>query len=240
MVNNADFCAVFIRGFRVYESSYVILGRRLLWNGILTIKYDLCIMQSHFIIFDLESTCWKLKKPPRKEIIEIGAIRVDEMGRELSVFNAFVRPIITPKLSNFCKKLTGIRQEEVDRANTFDEVILDFEDWLFEHDANLILASWGDYDLKQFALDADYHGLTFDWLKQHICLNDQHARFHQLRQPLSVSNALAADGLSFRGDTHRAIDDAQNTVEIFRHHLGKWKYSKEDFTQVPSYSTFRF
>lgn len=196
-------------------------------------------MKTHFIIFDLESTCWKLKKPPRKEIIEIGAVRIDEMGREISVFSSFVRPIITPKLSNFCKKLTGISQEEVDRAATFDEVILDFEDWLFEHDVNLVLASWGDYDLKQFALDADYHGLTFKWLDQHICLNDQHARFHGLRQPLSVTNALNADGLSFSGETHRAINDAHNTVEIFRHHLGNWKFSKAHFTKVPSHSLWR-
>ena len=34
--------------------------------------------QRHFIIYDLEATCWRSRAPKRVEVIEIGAVKVNE------------------------------------------------------------------------------------------------------------------------------------------------------------------
>jgi len=84
------------------------------------------------IVLDLEATCWeKGTSLERMETIEFGAVRLD--GRTLfpvGEFSRFIRPIEEPVLSDFCKRLTGITQEDVDNAETFPLVFKDFLEWL--------------------------------------------------------------------------------------------------------------
>ena len=51
----------------------------------------------------------------------------------VDVFHSFVRPVINPKLSEFCKSLTGIEQETVDKAEVFQDVLIRFESWMKSH-----------------------------------------------------------------------------------------------------------
>ena len=41
--------------------------------------------------------------------------------------------MINPKLSEFCKSLTGIEQETVDKAEVFQDVLIRFESWMKSH-----------------------------------------------------------------------------------------------------------
>ena len=52
---------------------------------------------------------------------------------KVDVFHSFVRPVINPKLSEFCKSLTGIEQETVDKAEVFQDVLIRFESWMKSH-----------------------------------------------------------------------------------------------------------
>ena len=56
----------------------------------------------NYILYDLEATCW-LGRPPKgiQEIIEIGAVKVNEYGEVLGEYNKFVQPTVNKKLS--CK-----------------------------------------------------------------------------------------------------------------------------------------
>ena len=50
-------------------------------------------------------------------------ISEDEEPHIVDVFQSYVRPVINPKLSEFCKTLTGIEQEVVDKADVFEDVL---------------------------------------------------------------------------------------------------------------------
>jgi len=173
----------------------------------------------HYIIFDLEATCWRLRRPPRQEIIEIGAVKVNHLGERIDEFNAFIKPKLNPKLSDFCKQLTSIEQHEVDGADDFQEVIWKFEDWLYATDDRVTLYSWGDYDKHQFMMDAELHELSIPWVQNHVCLKLEHARLLRLREPVGVKTALELSGMTFEGTSHRGIVDARNTARIFEHHF---------------------
>lgn len=173
----------------------------------------------HYIIFDLEATCWRLRRPPRQEIIEIGAVKVDSEGNRISEFNAFVKPRLNPQLSDFCKKLTSISQTDIDGADEFDEVIWQFEDWLYTSDDRVTLFSWGDYDKHQLVMDAELHNIEIPWVQNHHCLKLEHARLLRLREPVGVKTALELSGMTFEGTSHRGIEDARNTARIFEHHF---------------------
>lgn len=181
----------------------------------------------NIIVFDLEATCFRLKKPPPPEIIEIGAVKLDAEGNEISKFQSFVKPVIAPRLSKFCTKLTGIRQEHVNHADEFDSVIFDFEDWIMQDAQKVpILASWGRYDIQQLHMETQRidHQLLHSY--EHIPLNEEHARINQLQQPIGLSNALKLDNLEFEGTPHGALDDAINASRIFRRFVGQWKIPK--------------
>jgi 3'-5' exoribonuclease 1 len=62
----------------------------------------------NYVIVDLEATCWEGRDSSRNEIIEIGAVLVNEQQEILSEFEQFVRPLMNPVLSEFCKNLTTI------------------------------------------------------------------------------------------------------------------------------------
>lgn len=179
-------------------------------------------MNIQYIVFDLEATCWRLRKPPRQEIIEIGATKLNDAGQRVSEFSAFVRPKLNPKLSSFCKELTSIEQYEIDRAQDFEDVMYDFEDWL--GGTSSLFLSWGDYDRKQLLMDAEIHEIELPWLRHYLCLKLSHSRLLHLREPVGVSTALEYSGLFFEGTSHRAIEDARNTSRLFEHHFDEWQH----------------
>jgi|GEM_PF-3768891 len=53
---------------------------------------------AHILIIDIEATCSKREEVPRDEmeIIEIGAVVVDETGVVLAEFQSFARPVRLP------------------------------------------------------------------------------------------------------------------------------------------------
>ena len=106
-----------------------------------------------YIVYDLEATCWeKGTRPKRMEIIEIGAVRVD--ATKLTIrdeFDTFVQPVSEPELSDFCRNLTSIRQEDIDSAQTFPDALKDFLGWIGTDET--ILCSWGGYDRNQIIVD---------------------------------------------------------------------------------------
>ena len=79
----------------------------------------------HYIVFDLEATCWEERDNRRNETIEIGAVLINEKQEVISEFQQFVKPLMNPVLSDFCTNLTSIQQADVDDAPLFPEAIVD-------------------------------------------------------------------------------------------------------------------
>ena len=176
----------------------------------------------NYIVFDLEATCWKDRSLPLKsEIIEIGALKIDRHQKICDEFSKFVRPKMNPKLSDFCKELTTIRQEDIDEASPFPEVITKFQEWIGQHD-DFVLCSWGFYDKKQLRLDCDLHHLPANWTKDHISLKHQFAQLKNLKRPIGMGGALKMEGLKLEGTHHRGIDDARNIAKIFVKYFDQW------------------
>jgi inhibitor of KinA sporulation pathway (predicted exonuclease) len=113
------------------------------------------------ITVDVEATCWKKGVFSRKkETIEIGAVQLLLEGDEANwpEFQTFVRPLRLPRLSSFCRELTGITQQDVDAAPAFPEALRLFLEWS-QPVERIVLATWSRYDVWQLDLDLEAHGL---------------------------------------------------------------------------------
>lgn len=180
----------------------------------------------NYIIFDLEATCW-LGRPPKGviEIIEIGAVKLNQYGQVLDEFNKFVKPVVNPKLSGFCSGLTKIKQKDVDYAGEFPKIIEEFKDWMISEDDSFLLVSWGDFDNRQLVNDCNLHKLDENWVNgNHINLRKQYMNItHNVRQ-FGLKNTVKREGFEFTGSHHRALSDAQNLAKIFVKYIDEWIY----------------
>ena len=174
-----------------------------------------------YLIIDVEATCWERNQGHygENEIIEIGAVVVNDSYEILGDIQRFVRPVRNPVLSEFCTKLTSIVQSDVDSADIFPHVLQDFQNEVERISGqkmrNMTFCSWGDYDRNQFMRDCDYHGISYPFGK-HRNVKKEFARRHRVR-PTGITGALKILGTRFEGSHHRGIDDARNIARIFIH-----------------------
>lgn len=177
----------------------------------------------NYIIFDIEATCWDgAPLSDIQEIIEIGAVMINDYGEELGSYNRFILPIVCPTLSPFCKKLTSITQEDVNKAKTFPTVIEEFQDWAEVFDEDYMLCSWGDFDRKIFISNCELHKMESDWAEQHINLKQQYREIKNYSKAIGLKAAVRKEGFEFTGTHHRGISDAENLAKIFTKYLDEW------------------
>ena len=170
--------------------------------------------ERRIVVVDVEATCWKKGIFSRqKETIEIGAVQLvlHRAPSRWPEFQTFVRPRRYPRLSSFCRELTGIAQEDVDVAPTFPEALRLLLDWL-EPLERVVLATWSRYDLWQLDLDLEGHGLP----KLAIPVLDVKrlaARIVGSKSLERTARELVPD-LSTVASRHRAVADARRTAQI--------------------------
>jgi len=172
-------------------------------------------VKNKLLIVDLEATCWEDKSMfAEMETIEIGALLIDLHDRDNArEFDCFIRPVRNPILSDFCKNLTSINQEDVDRAETFPVAFPKFLEWAGDLNG-LTFASWGGYDKWQFENDCTYHKIEYPF-EDHFNIKRFFAKAHRNKK-YGLSRAVRKSGLEFEGTHHRGIDDARNIWYVLK------------------------
>ena len=102
----------------------------------------------NYIIFDLEwnSSYNYSSQQFMNEIIEIGALKLDERLNVIDSFKQMIYPHFTKKLSSRCKNLTKITNEEIkENGISFSQAFHDFARWA-KGDDNVFM-SWSNSDL---------------------------------------------------------------------------------------------
>jgi len=150
------------------------------------------------------------------ETIEIGLVVIDLETLEIvDEFQRFVRPQSNPVLTDFCKQLTSIQQEDVDGAGIYVEVGQELGGFIARY-PNAAWASWGDYGARQLERDAGFASCPFllEGLP-HFNARKWHAGLYDNR-PKSLKQTVESLSLVWLGTYHRGIDDARNVASIVK------------------------
>jgi 3'-5' exoribonuclease 1 len=169
--------------------------------------------ERRIVVVDVEATCWKKGVFSRKkETIEIGAVRLlpDRDPSTWPEFHTFVRPLRLPRLSSFCRELTGITQANVDAAPSFPEALRLFLEWS-DPSTRVVLAAWSHYDVWQLDLDLEAHGLPTLALP-FLDVKKLASRMVGGKSLEETARELAPDCDAL--PRHRAIADARRTARI--------------------------
>lgn len=174
------------------------------------------ISQKYYLIVDLEATCADDNSIPRRrmEMIEIGAVLLNSQTLQIeSEYQTFVKPILNPVLTEFCKSLTSISQQDIEEAPLFPAALKDFQSWFYPC-GSYRFCSWGDYDRHQFVQDCQLHGVGYPFPGDHLNLKKAFSIKINSIKKFGMAGALAKLGLELEGVHHRGIDDARNIARI--------------------------
>ncbi|XBI63532.1 ERI1 exoribonuclease 2-like [Triticum dicoccoides] len=178
-----------------------------------------------FVVVDFEATCVKDARIFPQEIIEFPAVLVDgATGRIESAFRRYVRPKHHPVLTQFCRELTGIRQEDVDGGVDLGDALWLHDAWLKAATAGagnkrrvrLAVVTWGDWDCRtMLEFECRFKGIEKpSYFDQWINLRVPFQAAFGGGGRVNLQEAVRAAGLDWEGRLHCGLDDARNTARL--------------------------
>lgn len=176
------------------------------------------------VFFDFEMKCDNRGMAyENMEAIRLGAVKYDLNTKSITQFDRYIQPASPEPLSDFCKKLTGIKDRDLVTAEPFPLVFKEFLYWVGGVKKSRFF-SWSKSDMSRLEIDSALHGLpsvTIDKIQSRYVDFQQTFTQRVSKDNLSVENALALYGLQFQGDPHNPMYDAYNTLQIFLHYYSQ-------------------
>jgi len=150
------------------------------------------------------------------EIIEIGAVKLDDHRQYLESFSAVIKPKVYKRLHYVTRELTGISNNELRNGEQFSHAIVDFMLWCGDE---YMFCTWGNTDLIELQRNMKYYRLD-DLLKGPIKYYNVQKLFRKLHTDDDTAvNSLEAVveyfNIEKQDEFHRAICDAKYTAAIF-------------------------
>ncbi len=175
----------------------------------------------NYIILDLEwnNTYCKKKKGFFNEIIEIGAVKLNDRLEVTDTFSSFIKVQITKKLHSRVKELTHITNDDIVQGVPFSQTMSNFRKWV-SSEPNIIL-TWGDTDIRVLIENFKYfNGISFiPFLSNFVNLQKYADAFLNVPDSQQISLAHAAEKLEINFEQeslHRALGDSMLTADIFK------------------------
>lgn len=175
----------------------------------------------YYVILDLEwnNTYNRKTRSFINEIIEIGAVLLDDDLHEVSRFSRLIRSQIGKKLRGSVKQLTHITNEDLDSGILYTKALSELRHWIGNRPNTVI--TWGDGDIRVLIDNcrllngieivpflSNYADLQRYF---HMCFNTPPARQVGLS---SAAQVLGIDDSAY--SHHRALDDSLLTADLFR------------------------
>lgn len=183
------------------------------------------------IVIDLEMN--KIEKQFRNscrlssELIEIGAVRMDQSFRVTDTYQTYVSPDFG-RMDERIIELTGITDDKLEGAPKFAQAMDDFAAWIGEEEMQYY--SWSLSDIRQFENESEfkeYKGIILTKMKANWNdFQEEYSRLLGIEKKIKLKQAVAAADYNFTGAAHTALADAVNTAEILRLSKDKEKFER--------------
>ena len=150
------------------------------------------------------------------EVIEIGAVKLNDAGVMISEFSQLVKPEVYHEMHQITSKLIHLQMKELERGKPFTEVAEAFLDWCGSEE--YMFCTWGSLDLTELQRNMKFYKMT--------PLSDGPIPFLDVQKLFSLAfedgksrRALeyAVDMMELEKDIpfHRAFSDAYYTAKLF-------------------------
>jgi len=195
------------------------------------------------VIYDLEYTTWSgaqerhwSGKDEYREIIRIGAISIDlDNLQEIEALDVFVKPSVNPVLSDYCAKLTGITDKQIQAEGiTLHEAVHKFVDFVGKRNTFClgtdILEILENLRLNNIAFNARTLQSDRPIVINEYNQTDSHLQSNVVEVVLYGSDRLNTQGRISEG-VYVEINLHGNCVPLTNINLGPWFYANAPETQ---------
>ena len=178
----------------------------------------------NYLVIDLEMC--KVPKNYRgkkykyaNEIIQVGAVLLDEEYETIGKINQFVHPEYGV-IDNFISKLTGIQNNQVNNAPCLQDVLKHMLDWIGEREYKVY--AWSDSDYKQLQHEILSKGIadckidSFMNPERWMDYQDIFGKRFAFSKAVSLEDALMYCDIEAVGRLHDGLSDAVNTAKIIK------------------------
>lgn len=172
----------------------------------------------NYIVLDLEWNQGSGQEPEVKEmpfeVIDIGAVKLNEKRNIMDKYNQLVKPVVYHQMNRITSDLVHLHMEDLQKGRSFVEVMNEFLAWCGE---DYVFCTWGPLDL--FELQRNMHYFHME------PLSGKPVKFLDVQKMFSIayedkksrrSLEYAIDFLQIEKDVpfHRAFSDAYYTARI--------------------------
>ena len=176
-----------------------------------------------YIVFDLE---WN-QSPQGKEgsienfpfeIIEIGAVKLDESFQVTGEFHRLVKPQVYREMHYMISEVTHMDILELkEQGEAFTDAVREFTDWCGEEP---LFCTWGSMDLTELQRNMAYYGMEIPFPMPLFYYDVQKLyslAFGYGKVRMSLDSAVEEMGILEDRPFHRALDDAYYTGRVMAH-----------------------
>lgn len=169
-------------------------------------------MQNIFVDFEMTSG----NKINSSEIIEIGAVKLNERFEIIDTYKSYIKPNSLNNITKKITRITGINQDMVGCEREFREVVQEFIKWIGNQDT--VLYQWGPDDKKQLVSEYERKigniiPIQFNnWVDTQL----EFMQIFDMRNQISLEQAMNMLSEEFKGKQHDALDDAINSAVILK------------------------
>lgn len=147
------------------------------------------------------------------EIIEIGAVKLDEKFKIIDKYQSIIRPQIYLKLQENVRNMLNYDERHLNEGRYFNVVASEFIKWCGKE---YMFCTWGTEDLVQLQRNLkfnkiDFTNRPFKYYDLQMIFNNQ----YKDTGILSLEKVVGYFGIHAEKPFHSAINDAEYTAEIF-------------------------
>lgn len=203
----------------------------------------------NYIIFDLEWNSFRnvknhinyYKKFNKKtrffdEIIEIGAMKLNDELECVDSFRVYIKPTIYKELNPRIIELTGINNEDLKYGFDFKKALKHFKEWIGK---DYILCSWCDSDIKVLKKNIEYYNPNYkveSFLVPYIDIQKYCCEILEYGRRVSLHDIISTENIVPSTNTfHQALDDSKLTVDVFRKMFHKCKIENYIINDLDSF-----
>ena len=178
----------------------------------------------HYVVMDLEwnqamssksSVFNKLPIRLRGEIIEIGAVKLNDDMTPGEEFQMDVKPVYFKRMHHKVKKLTGFDRERLARGTDFPTALQRFREWCGD---DVTFLTWGCDDQGILEQNIIIHDLDWDWIAGWVNLQViYNLQTDGDRNQKSLATAMEHFSIEQTRIAHDALGDAYNTALVCTH-----------------------
>ena len=149
------------------------------------------------------------------EVIQFGAVLLDENYNLLSEFSSYVKPVYS-SVNSVINQLTGISNKSLEKADDFLTVFDKFCYWRGEGDITTFC--WSRADFNQLWAELEAKGKhrydLFATLQDFVDLQDIFGKLISTKTSIGLESAMRLLQMEYKGQVHSALSDSYNTARI--------------------------